>query len=44
MSKLANFDIFHNKDDRLRVRNTVLDYKKGSKFENIFTECESIDH
>ena len=26
------------------MRNTVWDYKKGSNFENILSECESIDH
>ena len=44
MSQLAHFDIFHDKYDRLHVRNTVLDYKKGSNSENIFSAFESIDH
>ena len=42
--RIANFDISEDKHDRLQVRNTVWDYKKGSNVENILSECESIDH
>ena len=42
--RIANFDISQDKHDRLHVRNTVSDYKKGSNFVNIFSECDNIDH